>query len=103
MRKEHSRRMEQQVQRPGEETDQAGSEESKEASAAELGEGWVQGGGEIMGMGGEWKFQLFSDYFYFFKSILFHRVTNHHCLSGIVLILIMKVLHPEKSLSHKQT
>ena len=53
MRKEHSRRMEQQVQRPGEETDQAGSEESKEASAAELGEGWVHGGGEIMGMGGE--------------------------------------------------
>ena len=44
MKKEHSRRMEQQVQRAGEETDQAGSEESKEASAAELGGGWVWGG-----------------------------------------------------------
>ena len=39
--------------RPGEETDQAGSEESKEASAAELGGGWVRGGGQIRGMGGE--------------------------------------------------
>ena len=34
----------------------------------------------------------------------FHcRLMNHHCLPGTVLILTLEVLHPEKSLSHRQT
>ena len=56
----------------------------------------------MMGMRGMEISPFFSDYSYLFKNIVFHRVTNDHCLSGIVLILTMKVLHPEKSLSHSK-